>query len=358
MISLFQLPDAYLLGMGVWIVSGAAALWVLLRLRRRLHGRPGWMRAMNLGLAAWMTLFVLTLPEIWCALFYDETDSFSQTNVSKRWSTLHVKTNTDGYRDHAELPRGANDDRLHVVFAGDSFTFGHGVPDVVDRFSDLAAAELESARPGETTVSHVALPGLELRGLVDEQLPELLESGVEIDVLVYTFVLNDIEYFDERTAEHYQTLSGLDPQFFLFRDTYFYNLMYYRVQRMFRPEARDYYEYLRESYNGPPWERLEQKLDQLREFCTRRKIDLRIAVFPFLHDLGPDYAFVAAHRRLVAWCREHDVPCLDLEPVLSPHRDEGLTVNRFDAHPNERAHRLAADAMESTLLEDLFEPSP
>jgi hypothetical protein len=44
---------------------------------------------------------------------------------------------------------------------------------------------------------------------------------------------------------------------------------------------------------------------------------------------------------------------LDLWPVLKPHLGEGLTVNRFDAHPNERAHALAAEAIERELLRDL-----
>jgi hypothetical protein len=46
------------------------------------------------------------------------------------------------------------------------------------------------------------------------------------------------------------------------------------------------------------------------------------------------------------------VPVLDLRPVLESHAGEGLTVNRFDAHPNERAHALAAAAIERELLDD------
>ena len=33
---------------------------------------------------------------------------------------------------------------------------------------------------------------------------------------------------------------------------------------------------------------------------------------------------------------------LDLLPAYRAHRDEDLVVNRFDAHPNERAHAIAA----------------
>lgn len=38
--------------------------------------------------------------------------------------------------------------------------------------------------------------------------------------------------------------------------------------------------------------------------------------------------------------------------------DVVLTVNRFDAHSNERAHALVAEALEQQFLADLFAKSP
>jgi hypothetical protein len=102
---------------------------------------------------------------------------------------------------------------------------------------------------------------------------------------------------------------------------------------------------------------MQRKLDALHALCRRNKVDLRIAIFPFLHNLGPDYPFRAAHRQLVEYCRSRKIPVLDLEPVLAPHAHEGLTVNRFDAHPNARAHGLASAAMQEKLLQNMFMPS-
>ena len=45
---------------------------------------------------------------------------------------------------------------------------------------------------------------------------------------------------------------------------------------------------------------------------------------------------------------------VDLPP--GAHAPEGLAANPFDAHPNARAHQLAAEAMEHDLLADLFQP--
>ncbi len=352
--TLLYTPDGYLIAMGLWLLFGIAVLAVCLKLRRRFRKQPRKLKWINATLSAWVFLATLTLLEIGFALFYDQTDSFSLSNASERWYKMHVRINSDGYRDARPFRTTTRHGQRRILFAGDSFTFGHGVRNVEDRFSDKIAARLEQARPGEFVVSNVALPGLDLRKLCDAQLPEWIRDRVDVDVLVYTFVLNDIENFDERTAVHYSDIERMKPRFFLFRETYFFNLLYFRLLQFSRPEVRGYYSYLQESYESQAWERLERKLDELHELCTEHGIDLRIVIFPFLHNLEGDYPFHTAHRQLVHFFRERGIRHLDLEGVLRPHVSEGLTVNRYDAHPNERAHAIAAEAIEQHLLDDLF----
>jgi hypothetical protein len=279
-----------------------------------------------------------------------------------RWYKIHVAPNAAGFRDaHPFTPvLPAGEKRL--CFVGDSFTFGHGVANVEDRFSDRIAAELEAAGSSQYRVANTGLPGLDIRQLVEVDkknntkglLPEWISHNVQIDLLVYTYVLNDIENLDERTAVHTQNIEKIKPEFLLFRDSYFFNLLYFRWQQLRRPEVADYYSYLAKSYKTEPWQRLQRKLDELRALCRSNDIELRVVIFPFLHNLGPDYRFRDAHRRLKTYFTDSGVRCLDLEPLLTQHSDEDLTVNRFDAHPNERAHALAAGAIRNHLLDDLF----
>ena len=95
-------------------------------------------------------------------------------------------------------------------------------------------------------------------------------------------------------------------------------------------------------------------IDKMRDDCADNGAEFRVAIFPFLHNLGPDYPFAAAHQRIVAHCQEAGIPVQDLAPALAPHIKEGLVCNPFDAHPNERAHALAAEALEQGLLKDLM----
>lgn len=338
------LPLDYLLCMGAWLVALAVAGRALLKWRQTRRRAKQSLRGPHSGLAVWMILATLTAPELLCALFYDATDSFSQTNVSRRWFERHVNPNRAGYRDAIELPKSRRSGHQYVAFAGDSFTFGHGVRDVADRFSHRVGKALQK----ENVVTfNVGLPGVDIRQLVNALLEEFDRDAVPIDALVYTFVPNDIEYLDERTAAFYQQRAGYDPSFFLWKNTYFYNLLYHRVMSAMRSDANNYYSYLAQSYrDGEPWDQFRRKLGQLDEWCRGRNARLQVVIFPFLTSLGETDPFAPAYARLRDHCREHGIPCLDLTPTMTEHHvHERLVVSQFDAHPNERAHALAAEAI-------------
>ena len=347
------LPIDYILGMGAWLAFLVVAVWGLLGWRRSRRLAKRSLRGPHFGLAIWMMLATFTAPEVLCSLFYDATDSFSQTNVSRRWFDRHVQVNRAGYRDGHELPTVREAGHQYVAFIGDSFTFGHGVRNVADRFSDRVGFAL--ADEG-VVASNIALPGLEIRQLVDKLLPELEQQQVPIDVLVYTFVPNDIEYCDERTAAFYQKLAGCEPRLFLWKQTYFYNLLYHRLAYLSDSGRGDYYGYLTGSYAGAPWQRFAAKLDQLHNWCRQHNVQLQVVIFPFLTSLGSDDPFAPAYATLSEYCRTESIPCLDLTPTLTEHRREGLVVSRFDAHPNAKAHALAAEAILPVVRQHLTLP--
>jgi hypothetical protein len=357
----FDLPEGYLLGLGGWLIVLAASLVALLTLRRRLKLRAvgrerGLARvdfATKAGLSLWVFLASMTVVELYFAIVYDQTDAFNMSNVSQHWFARHVHANSEGFRDDAPFPRSVPAGKKRIAFVGDSFTFGHGIKNVADRFSDRVGARLEAVRPGKYIESNISSTGIHVQ-LVTNLVEKIVDRGYQIDVLVYTICLNDIEGYEPAIDQMQERLDLNAPKFFLFRDTYFLNMLYFRMQQARLPEVRSYYSELAESYRSAPWQGMRGKLDELREYCDSKKIDLRIAIFPFLHNLGPDYPFEAAHERIAEYCRDAGLACLDLKPVLLPHLQEGLMVNRFDAHPNERAHALAAHAMETDLLADLF----
>lgn len=353
-----QLSDGYLLAMTFWLVMLALVPVVLVRLRRQWAGDKRRLKIVYAGLSVWLCLGMLTIPELGFALFYDTTDSFDMTNVSRRWFKVHVNpdvrnlefSNETGiqYRSKSDAVLNPSDGRRHVCFLGDSFTFGHGVANVTDRFSDRISKQLNGEGDRSVEVSNLAWPGTDLLW-AEAILMHSFSSGGRIDDAVYVLCLNDIEAFHDPTMSRSSSLSHFEPPGFLFRDSYFFNWLYFRSQLLLQPQTRSYYSFVEEYYEGEPWLRFREALSRTSTLCREHDCTFRVAIFPFLTNLGPEYPLREIHHQIQAACEGLVIDSFDLDPALSKHADERLTVNPFDAHPNERAHEIAANALSEWL---------
>lgn len=354
-----HLSDGYLLGMGLWLLLLVAAPVVLVRMRRRWKDSRGRTRVLYVGLSAWICLVPLTLLELGFALLYDTTDSFDMTNVSQRWFDVHVAPDLKqivfspdaalSYRSVEQFPLGLPDYEEHVVFLGDSFTFGHGIADVSDRFTDrlydLQMSRTASGQIRPMLVSNLSWPGTDLLW-VEAVLEQIFAADGGLDRVVYVLCLNDIETFHDPRMQRSTELAKFEPPTFLLRDTYFYNWLYFRSQLLNRSDVSNYYDFVQDYYSGEPWQRFQAALLRTQALCSEHGCEFSVVVFPFMHVLGPEYPYRDVHAQIVSVCEEYGIMVIDLEPHLSPHAAAGLTVNRFDAHPNELAHDLAAQVID------------
>lgn len=355
-----HLPDRYLIGMGLWLgVLLFAPRW-LLKLRWRFREQPQRRRAVHAALSAWFVVGILTAIELGFALLYDTTDSFDMTNVSHRWFEVHVAPDLkqlafkDGsgidYRDEREFPTSVGADRKHLCFLGDSFTFGHGVPHVGDRFSNQLRSRLagQPQTAGKYVISNLSKPGSDLLW-GEAVLARLYADRHQINAAVYVLCLNDIEMFHDRRMDFNNELAALRnrPSFFLWRDSYFFNWGYYRVSLLSQSNARNYYDFVRDFYAGPAWTRFEETLVRVDRMAAEHDSNFVVVIFPFLHNLGDQYPFADIHHQIATACDQQRIGCVDLLPRLQAAARDGkrLTVNPFDAHPNELAHRIVADEL-------------
>ncbi len=353
-----HLSIEYLLGIGIWIALGIVAFVVLLKLRRRwrIQGRKKLQLGTHIGLSLWFVLFLLTLGEFYFATILDQSDSFNMTLVAQKWYKLHIEPDQktlkfpktgEGvvYRDDREFPETVAAQQKHVCIIGDSFAFGHGVANVKDRLSNRLRRSLEEMIPGRFLVSNLANAGQNL-DWVEKVLLHLFEEGHQVNTVIYVMCLNDIEhYHPDRYKLYLEDLPRVAPRFFLLRHSYMMNFLYFRFKQHLHPQVKNYYAFVRDYYDGPPWEEMQAKLFEVQELCRVNEAEFRVVVFPFLHNLGEDYEFRQAHEKIIAYCNEKKIPVIDLDPVLTPHVSKGLTVNSFDAHPNELAHQVAAEAI-------------
>jgi lysophospholipase L1-like esterase len=357
--SLFWTELDYLLALALWMVLMADCLRALLRVRRilRRSGRlsRGNAAALGLALALWSVPATVTALEVVFVLFVDQSDAFNGTNVSKRWFRRYIDGQRNdggrGFRDRRTLdmpvPKGAK----RIVVYGDSFVAGHGIQRMDDRFTERLERAFNADGVERVQVHNLGEPGYEI-SMIEAIMQATLETYGAIDVVIYCYMMNDIEGYDPRTEQFLREINSRAPTHPLITRTYFLNWVYFRWQQLRTDAAVNYFPHLKDSYSTPAWLSVAASLDRMKQRCEAKGVEFRLVVFPFMQDLGPDYPFRDAHQKLADWARDHNVPLIDMEPLLAAHRHEGLAVNAFDAHPNVHANKLIADAIYEWLKTD------
>ena len=334
--------NAVLVAFGVLPILLGATLYRLSRPGR--PARKGRLRlrlvTANVTLLLLLCSVVVVLGEVYYRFFYDTTDSFGLTKVTQRWFDRYYHFNASGLRDsidgyEQELPSG----KRRVSFVGDSFTAGHGVPDVEERFANRIR---HAHRDWEVHV--FSMNGWDT-GDELTNVKSLTKAGYQFDRLILVYTLNDIADIVPEWQQILERIYESSEPGFLVAHSFFFNTLYYRRKATRDPEVARYYPFVRRAYEGPLWEEQKARLAGLRSAVESGGGRLLVVTFPFLHTLGPDYEFREIHERLDAFWRSLGVAHLDLLEPYESRAGEDLVVNEHDAHPNERAHQLAAHAI-------------
>lgn len=270
---------------------------------------------------------------------YDAVARRDPWAVECRYNSLHFRGPEIGPK-----PPGT----LRVAVLGDSFTEGEGVreedayPRVLERLLNRGRLRYEVDNCGR-------------RGADFPQLAELFDQvmALDPDVVVYAMVLNDPErsrafearqsYVDDWILDRGRPGAGLEePPLWSSRLAAFVRDRVDRV-RIGRATTRWY----REMYGEPNrqgWARTRERIEAMNRRCRSRGVEFLLVSWPLLVDLD-HYPFAGVSRTIEAFCLSAGIRRLDLLPALRGRPTRSLWVHPVDMHPNEVAHRLAAEAL-------------
>jgi lysophospholipase L1-like esterase len=256
--------------------------------------------------------------------------------------------NRRGYRDLERTlakPRGVH----RVLCLGDSFTWGVGV-----LFDDAWPQRLErtlSRRRGERWEAvNLAEPGLN----AVQEVQKLDGEGFayEPDVVVIGYVLNDAE--DENAAEARRAEDWVEerqrgPSAL---ESWLDHSALFRLVRTRLRATRENRERIRNylsmyADDSPGWIAAQQALRTAGGLCRARGVPLVVAIFPlFANPLDDRYPFDELHAKVAQAAAEGGALVVDLLPRYRGLRWDLLVVDGpRDEHPNEIAHRIAAQAL-------------
>jgi hypothetical protein len=269
--------------------------------------------------------------------------------------------NALGYRDLERVqPKPAGVRR--AVCLGDSFTWGVGIL-FDDAWPQRVERTLSRTRGERWEAVNLAEPGMN----AVEQVNRLASEGFGYgpDVVVMAWVLNDSE--DENAAEarrardwaederrEHGLADALADRSALFR------LVRTRVHATLENRRRieGYRSMYADGYAG--WTAARRALTTMGGMCRARGVPFVVVVFPlFANPLDARYPFAQLHAKVAQAAGETGAKVVDLLPHYRTVDWRLLVVDgTADEHPNEIAHRIAAQAIVKALNEIVPRAAP
>jgi hypothetical protein len=212
-----------------------------------------------------------------------------------------------------------------------------------DRFTDLIEMGLQRDRPGAVEILNVAKPGWGTGDQLDPIRDITARYGA--DEIVLCYVPNDVEELLPTTPD-FDPTEPPQPVYFNPRSSALLEFLYYHMWVPRMATVQGYLDWLAAGFADEEiWRRHQQQLGAIVRYCRDHDIELRVAILPFIRVGGASYEPERVHDSLRQFFEGNGVEVVDLLPALRGFDRCDLTVNRHDAHPNERAHQLFADAI-------------
>jgi lysophospholipase L1-like esterase len=260
-------------------------------------------------------------------------------------ASLTYETNNHGLRGpdfELAKPPGT----LRVVVLGDSFTFGEGVR-LEDTFCQRLQGRLRQAlAPTPVEVLNFGVSAWS----TGEEILFLEHFGIKVepDLVVVVFVGNDAYYAGR--LDLWNNFTRMYESRAL-RHSYVVSWAYASIGRALL--ARRYVEALvgRALERKDKWREALEALSRGKRLASSVGARYMVALFPFMYELDDDYPLLPIHRLVIDHCTRESIPVIDLLGAFEGRRYRDLWVHPTDQHPNETAHRIAAEALAQFVLE-------
>ena len=282
--------------------------------------------------------------EAYFRYIYDQSDGLGYLKVNKKWHQRHVITNTYFTRDR-DFKTGKESDVTRIGVMGDSIAFGGGIENVNDRFSNILENNFKS-QGKKVEVYNFAKLGYDTQGEIDDYYKNFKQLNP--DIIIWQYFLNDIQPLGKSTgtliiSQNSQTSKLVK---FLSNRSYFLDFIYWRFSTRYQKTFEQLKNADLAQYNNEPVFSQHQK--QIADFVDslkREKQKIIVVIFPFVH-LLPDYPAKGTHTRMQEVFKESGVDAvIDLLVDLETKQAQDLIASRFDSHPNELVHQIAADRL-------------
>jgi hypothetical protein len=245
---------------------------------------------------------------------------------------------------------------FRILAVGDSFTFGSGINDINDIYSEVLERKLNSMNQ---SVRYEVINFSRGGWSTQNELVNLRKEGLKYqpDLVVLGYVLNDPETREMKEEIRRKTMtSHILPYPYgrlLSAHSFTYYIFEKQINGLLPPKLS--YEKMGDDYIASCYtkEHLDKYIPILEELINLVQENSRMVmlIFPLIRPFD-SYPFSYAHDIIREVAVRKGVVVIDLLPVLSKMNHKMLTVSPWDGHPNETVHRLAAEMVYQKLVQE------
>lgn len=280
---------------------------------------------------------------------FDQSDSLGFLNVTQRWYQRHVVYNNYQFRDR-NFNQAKTPGVVRIGVMGDSLTFGYGIKNVNNRFSDILQKELTD-RGYKVEVYNFGVPGMDTWNEIDQYHQK--EAQFHPDILLWQYFLNDAEPPKSKGTEVLANANkDISPMVnFFSQHSFFFDYVYWRLSAKYATTFTQLKNVDLQQYQIPSVYAYHKKhIDDFMQELKTSDTKTVVLVFPFLN-LFPNYPAADIHKRMdTLFASDGANAVVDLLPYLKGKQSKDLVVNRYDTHPNEYVHALAADKLYTAIV--------
>ncbi len=260
--------------------------------------------------------------------------------------------NSVGWRDD-EHRLSKPDGTYRILGLGDSYLFGQGVK-TQDRCLDRLGELLRKQYPLRI-VETINAGQLAYNTVMESRVLKSCGLEYQPNLVILHFVPNDVEadvYTKQAKVEFFtEYMTGSLATDWMSQHSEIWALFHRAIGGRLRGQS-----YIRDSigsFTSDPekWNTCRRALEDIVQACRVHDIKLLIVAFPFFYHLNSQYPFQPIHDRLREYCDGAGVSFIDLRDHYRNYSGPELWVHPTDQHPNEAAHRIAAEAIAKFLVD-------
>ena len=289
---------------------------------------------------------------------FDQSDSLGFLRVTQRWNQRHVVYNNYQYRDKnftVDKPPGT----VRIGVMGDSNTFGYGIKNVSDRFSDQLEAALNK-NGYKAQVYNFGVPGFDTEQEVNEY--KRVEP-FNFDIVVWAYFLNDIEEASRSAGGAVLRGAQAEPPGilrFLIDKSYFFDYVYWRLDARYSKTFEGVRNADLSQYNNREiFNHHTSLIDGFTSSIESQGKKIVALVMPFFY-FFPNYPqnAIDIHKKMDGVFTSDGVSSVvDVLDYVKGKKSKDLVVGPYDSHPNVYVHHLIAQKLYDAITPLLIKTS-